>query len=61
MRKKIKKINPETNEFVLYNSIEEASKSIETKMDLWKVQLGIAYALIHHTKAYKHRWEEVDA
>ena len=57
--KKIRSINIETKEVKEYNSIQEASKSIKSKMLEWKIQLNIAYALITGTKAYKCKWEEI--
>lgn len=56
---KIKSINIETKEIKEYNSIQEASKDIKSKMLDWKVQLNIAYALITGKKAYKCKWERV--
>ena len=63
--KKIRSINIETKEIKEYNSIQEASKSIKSKMLEWKIQLNIAYALILllaswiELYSYKCKWEEI--
>lgn len=55
--KKIKKIN-EKNEVTIYNSIQDASKSIETKLEDWKVQLFIVDAINKNKRAFKCKWEQ---
>ena len=51
----IKKITEEKKEFI-YRDVAEASKTVNTKLENWKVQLFIAYAIETKTKAFKCRW-----
>ena len=55
----IKKINNETKEVTFFNTMDEASKSIQSKMENWKIQLFIAYAIINGGNAFKCKWEKV--
>lgn len=58
--KKIIKDREANNELVTsYNSIKDASLSIDTKMDNWKVQMLIANAINTGKKAFGSRWEKV--
>ena len=43
-----------------YTSIREASLSIDTKMDNWKVQMLIADAINNNKRAFKMRWQKVE-
>lgn len=52
---KIKK----SNKNLVFNSIKEASESIETKMDDWKVQMLIANAINTGKKAFGSKWEKI--
>lgn len=42
-----------------YTSIKEASLSIDTKMDNWKVQMLIADAINNNKRAFKMRWQRI--
>jgi hypothetical protein len=39
--------------------MDEAGKSVLSKMENWKVQMLIAYAIINKSKAFKCTWEKV--
>ena len=56
---RIKSVNKETKEVNYFNTMDEASKSIKSRMDNWKIQMFIAYAMINKAKAFKCTWEEV--
>ena len=56
---RIKSVNTETKEVNYFNTMDEASKSIESRMDNWKIQMFIAYAMINKGKAFKCTWEKV--
>ena len=43
-----------------YTSIREASLSIDTKMDNWKVQMLIADAINNNKKAFKMKWQKIE-
>lgn len=43
-----------------YTSIREASISIDTKMDNWKVQMLIADAINNNKRAFKMRWQKIE-
>lgn len=55
----IKKTNNETKEVTFFNTMDEASKSVPSKMENWKIQLFIAYAIINGGNAFKCKWEKV--
>lgn len=57
--KKIKRIN-ENKEVNIYNTIKEASASIDTNMDDWKVQMLIVNAINTKGRAFKCKWVNVD-
>lgn len=52
---KIKRID-ENGVETTYRDYQEAAKSINSKMEPWKVQLFIAYALNTRTRAFKCKW-----
>lgn len=56
---RIKSINTETKEVKYFNTMDEAGKSVLSKMENWKVQMLIAYAIINKSKAFKCTWEKV--
>jgi hypothetical protein len=56
---KIEKLNEDNQVIAVYNSLADAAASIESKMENWKVQLYIAYALINNGRAYKFKWRAV--
>lgn len=56
---RIKSVNTETKEVSYFNTMDEASKSIKSRMDNWKIQMFIAYAMINKGKAFKCTWERV--
>lgn len=56
---KIKRIN-EKNKVDIYDTVVDAAKSVDTRMDLWKVQLLIMDAIIHKKRAFKYKWEKVN-
>ena len=47
------------NEVELYNTIREASQSVDTKMPEWKVQMLIANAIISGKRVFGCRWQKV--
>lgn len=57
--KKIKRTD-ENKQEVIYNTIKEASASIDTNMDDWKVQMLIVNAINTKGRAFKCRWVNVD-
>ena len=57
--KKIKRIDENKKE-IIYNSIEEASKTIPSKLDYWKIQMFICDAINNRKKAFKSNWEIVE-
>ena len=56
---RIKSVNTETKEVNYFNTMDEASKSINSRMDNWKIQMFIAYSMINKGKAFKCTWEKV--
>jgi hypothetical protein len=56
-RNSIKAID-ENGNTIVYNSLQDAAKAIgsHSKMEDWKIQLFIAYALNTKTRAFKHKW-----
>ena len=52
---KIKRIDENGIE-TTYRDLQDAAKSIDSKMEPWKVQLFIAYALNTKTRAFKCKW-----
>lgn len=54
---KIKRLGKE--EVSIYNSIKEASNSIDTKLDNWKVQLLITNAISTRKRAFGYNWKKV--
>ena len=56
---RIKSVNTETKEVNYFNTMDKASKSIKSRMDNWKIQMFIAYAMINKGKAFKCTWEKV--
>ncbi|MBQ9731162.1 MAG: hypothetical protein IJV94_03480 [Bacilli bacterium] len=56
----IKAIDENGNTFI-YRDLKEASQAIEkySKMEDWKIQLYIAYAITSNKKAFKHKWMRV--
>ena len=57
--KKIKRTDENKKE-VIYNTIKEASASIDTNMDDWKVQMLIVNAINTKGRAFKCRWVNID-
>ena len=53
---KIKKVNKN----LIFNSIKDASKSVNTKMEDWKVQMLIVNAINTGKKAFGSKWEKVN-
>lgn len=58
-RNAIKRIDKDGKESI-YRDIAEASKSIYSKLDNWKIQLYIADAIISGKKAFKYNWVKVN-
>lgn len=56
---KIKQVK-DKKEIAQFNSIKDASKSIETRMENWKVQMLIANAINTGKKAFGSKWEKVN-
>ena len=59
MKKKKKKKIGENDKVESYKSIRDAAMSIDTKMDLWKIEVLIADAIIHRKRAFKAKWKKV--
>lgn len=57
--KKVKRTDENKKE-IIYNTIKEASASIDTNMDDWKVQMLIVNAINTRGRAFKCRWTNVD-
>ena len=55
LKHKIKKID-ENGEIFTYRDLQDAANSISSKLDSWKIQLFIAYALNTKTRAFKCKW-----
>lgn len=56
---KIQKLDENNKIIGVYDNLMVAAKSIDTKVDTWKVALTIAYSMRHNKRAYKARWKEV--
>ena len=56
---KIEKFDNENKETKTFNTIREASASVSTKMDDWKVQMFIANAINTGRNAFKCTWKKV--
>lgn len=56
---KIEKFDNENKETKTFNTIREASASVSTKMDDWKVQMLIANAVNTGKNAFKCKWKKV--
>ena len=59
-RNAVKAIDENGNTFI-YRDLREASEAIgkHSKLDYWKIQLFIAYAISTKTRAFKHKWMPV--
>ena len=59
-RNTVKAIDENGKEFI-YRDLKEASQAIKkySKMEDWKIQLYIAYAITSRKRAYKHKWMRV--
>lgn len=55
---KIKRID-ENKKIEIFNNIVDAAKSVDTKMELWKVQMLIVDAINHKKRAFKYNWQKV--
>lgn len=53
----IKRIDENNNE-IIFNNIQEAAMSINSKLDNWKIELFIADAINNNKKAFKYIWKE---
>lgn len=56
---KIKQVK-DKKEIAQFNSIKEASTSVDTKMDNWKVQMLIANAMNTGKRAFGCNWIKVN-
>ena len=56
---KIEKFDNENKETKTFNTMKEASASVSTKMDDWKVQMLIANAVNTGKNAFKCKWKKV--
>lgn len=56
---KIKQVK-DKKEITQFNSIKEASASVDTKMDNWKVQLLIADAINTGKRAFGCNWKKIE-
>ena len=59
MKTQIQKIDDNNKVIATYDNLMIAAKSVETKMDSWKVALSIAYAINHNKRAYKTKWRQI--
>ena len=57
-RTKIKRIDEKGNE-VNFNTLMEAAKSVESKLEDWKIAIYIANALNTKKRAFKYNWERI--
>ena len=55
LKHKIKRVDENGTE-TTYRDLREAASSINSKLEPWKVQLFIAYALNTRTRAFKSKW-----
>ena len=55
LKHKIKRVD-ENGAETTYRDLREAANSINSKLEPWKVQLFIAYALNTRTRAFKSKW-----
>ena len=55
LKHKIKRVDENRTE-TTYRDLREAASSINSKLEPWKVQLFIAYALNTRTRAFKSKW-----
>lgn len=59
--KKNEKIKRVGEDFIeLYDDIKSAAKSIDTRMDDWKVQLLICDAIVNKKRTFKCKWSKVE-
>ncbi len=56
---KIERIDINGNRMKFFN-LEEAAKSISSKLENWKIQLFIADAINHNKKAFKYNWIRIE-
>lgn len=56
---KIKQVK-DKKEIAQFNSIKEASTSVDTKMDNWKVQMLIANAMNTGKRAFGCNWKKIE-
>ena len=56
---RIKKIDEEGN-VSTYRDLQEACKTIKSKLDDWKIQLFIANAMNKGIRAFKCKWERIE-
>ena len=56
---KIKQVK-DKKEITQFNSIKEASASVDTKMDNWKVQMLIANAINTGKRAFGCNWKKIE-
>ena len=56
---KIKKIDNENKEIKIFNTIKEASASVNTKMDNWKIQMFIVNSINTGKRAFKCNWKKI--
>ena len=59
MKTQIQKLDDNNKVIATYDNLMVAAKSIETRMDPWKVALSIAYAVTHNKRAYKTKWRQI--
>ena len=52
---KIKRVD-ENGAVSTYRDLQDAATSINSRLEPWKVQLFIAYALNTRTRAFKSKW-----
>lgn len=52
---KIKRVD-ENGAVSTYRDLQDAAASISSRLEPWKVQLFIAYALNTRTRAFKSKW-----
>lgn len=54
--KKIKQIK-EDNSAIIYDTLQDAAATIDTKIENWKIQMLIVDAIAHNKKAFKSKWK----
>jgi len=55
---KIEQLNEDNKVIATYYSIQDAAKHIQSRASEMAIQLNIAWAIMHNTRAYKYKWRQ---